>query len=141
MKVFIAGIMQGSRTDRQIDGQDYRVRITTALEQHVPNVQIIDPWRLNPNSVDYERERAKETFNFYTAKAAEADVLIAYLPTASMGTAIEMWTAFAADKYIVVVSPLVHNWVIQVTADELLPDLDSLITTIEGGRFCEAAAN
>ena len=135
MKVFLAGIMQGSRMDRQIDGQDYRVRITTALEQHVPDVQIIDPWRMNPNSVDYEGERAKETFKVYTAKAAEADVLIAYLPTASMGTAIEMWTAIAADKYIMVVSPLVHNWVIQVTADEVLPDLDSLISTIENGRF------
>jgi hypothetical protein len=135
MKVFIAGIMQGSRTDRQIDGQDYRVRIATALEQHVPDVQIIDPFQLNPDSVDYDGERSKETFLVNTAMAAEADVLIAYLPTASMGTAIEMWTAFSADKHIVVVSPLVHNWVIQVTADEVMLDLDSLISTIENGRF------
>lgn len=39
--------------------------------------------------------------------------------------------------YIVVVSPLAHNWVIQVTADEVLPDLDSLITTIEDGSFAK----
>ena len=135
MKVFIAGIMQGSRTDRQIDGQDYRDCITSALEQHVPDVQIIDPFQLNPDSVDYDGERSKKTFLVNTAMAAEADVLIAFLPTASMGTAIEMWTAFTADKYIVVVSPLVHNWVIRVTADEVLPDLDSLIATIENGRF------
>ena len=135
MKVFIAGIMQGSRTDRQIDGQDYRDCIASALEQHVPDVQIIDPFQLNPDSVDYDGERSKKTFLVNTAMAAEADVLIAFLPTASMGTAIEMWTAFTADKYIVVVSPLVHNWVIRVTADEVLPDLDSLIATIENGRF------
>lgn len=135
MKVFIAGIMQGSRTDRQIDGQDYRDCIASALEQHVPDVQIIDPFQLNPDSVDYDGERSKKTFLVNTAMAAEADVLIAFLPTASMGTAIEMWTAFTADKYIVVVSPLVHNWVIKVTADEILPDLDSLISTIENGRF------
>ena len=135
MKVFIAGVMQGSRKDRYIDGQDYRTRITEALEDNIPNVQIIDPFALNPDSVDYDDEKAVETFTVYTAKAAEADVLIAYLPTASMGTAIEMWTAFSADKYIVVVSPLVHNWVIKVTADEVLPDLDSLLAHIENGYF------
>jgi hypothetical protein len=135
MQVFIAGVMQGSRMDRQIDKQDYRQRISTALTEHVPGVQIFDPFELNPDSVDYDGEKAVETFIVNTAKAADADVLIAYLPAASMGTAIEMWTAFAADKYIVVVSPLEHNWVIKVTADELLPDLDSLISSIEDGRF------
>lgn len=135
MQVFIAGIMQGSRVDHLIDEQDYRQRIATALERHVPDVVIIDPWRLNPDSVSYDGDKARKTFKTYTAKAADADVLIAYLPTASMGTAIEMWTAFSADRYIIVVSPLVHNWVIKVTADEVLPDLDSLISVIEGGRF------
>ncbi len=31
MHVFIAGLMQGSRQDHLIDGQDYRERITAAL--------------------------------------------------------------------------------------------------------------
>ena len=141
MQVFIAGVMQGSRNDRLIDKQDYRQRIATALEKHVPDVVIIDPFQLNPDSVSYDGDKARETFKTNTAKAADADVLIAYLPTASMGTAIEMWTAFTADKYIVVVSPLVHNWVIQVTADDVLPDLDSLISAIEDGRFRERVAN
>ena len=140
MKVFIAGVMQGSRLDRQIDGQDYRTRITSALEKYVPNVQVFDPFELNQDSVNYDGERSKETFLVNTAKAAETDVLIAYLPTASMGTAIEMWTAFEAKKRIVVVSPLVHNWVIKVTADELLPDLDSLIARIKNGLFTEEAS-
>jgi hypothetical protein len=135
MQVFIAGVMQGSRNDRLINNQDYRQRIATALEKHVPDVEIVDPWRLNPDSVSYDGEKARKTFKTNTAKAADADVLIAYLPTASMGTAIEMWTAFSADRHIVVVSPLVHNWVIQVTAAEVLPDLDSLIAAIEDGRF------
>jgi hypothetical protein len=137
MQVFIAGVMQGSRTDHLIDEQDYRQRIASALEKHVPDVEIVDPWRLNPDSVNYDIDKARETFKSFTAKAADADVLIAYLPTASMGTAIEMWTAFGASKRIVVVSPLVHNWVIYVTADEVLPDLDSLIAAIEDGRFAK----
>jgi hypothetical protein len=136
MQVFIAGVMQGSRTDHLIDDQDYRHRIAAALTKHVPGVRIIDPFTLNPNSVEYDDERARETFSTYTAMAADVDVLIAYLPTASMGTAIEMWTAFSADRYIIAVSPLKHNWVINLTADEIVPDLDSLIATIENGRFC-----
>lgn len=136
MHVFIAGVMQGSRTDHLIDDQDYRHRIADALTRHVPGVRITDPFMLNPDSVDYDDDRARDTFRTYTALAADVDVLIAYLPTASMGTAIEMWTAFSADKYIIAVSPLKHNWVINVTADEILPDLDSLIAAIEAGRFC-----
>jgi hypothetical protein len=135
MQVFIAGVMQGSRNDRLIDKQDYRQRIAAALKKHVPDVEIFDPYLLNPDSVDYDGDRARETFKTNTAKAADADVMIAYLPTASMGTAIEMWTAFTANRHIVVVSPLVHNWVIQVTANELMPDLDSLISAIEDGSF------
>ena len=141
MKVFIAGIMQGSRTDRHIDGQDYRARITAALEANIPDVHIIDPFQLNPDSVNYQWERARETFLVNTAKAAEADVLIAYLPTASMGTAIEMWTAFEAKKRIVVVSPLEYNLAIKVTANELFSDLDALIANIEDGHFAANASN
>lgn len=141
MQVFIAGVMQGSRTDRLIDEQDYRQLIATALENHVPNVVIVDPFQLNPDSVDYDGDKASETFKTNTALAAEADLLIAYLPTASMGTAIEMWTAFRANRYIVVVSPLKHNWAIQVTADEVLPDLDSLISAIEDGRLYASVTN
>jgi hypothetical protein len=141
MRVFIAGVMQGSRTDHLIDDQDYRQRITEALTTHVPGVRIIDPFELNPDSVDYDGDKSRQTFLKNTAKAADVDVLIAYLPTASMGTAIEMWIAFGASKHIVVASPLKHNWVIQVTADQVLPDLDSLITTIENGGFARMFAH
>ena len=135
LSVFLAGIMQGSRRDHLIDDQDYRARITKALYDHVPGVHVVDPFDLDPNSVEYEHDRARQTFETNAALAAETDVLIAYLPHASMGTAIEMWTAYQAGKYIVAVTPLEHNWAVKVTANEILPDLESLLAEIEGGRF------
>lgn len=137
MHVFIAGVMQGSRLDEQIHEQDYRLRIMAALEQHLPDVHVTDPWALHPDSVTYDAEQARATFLKNTALAGEADLLIAYLPHASMGTAIELWTAFHNQTYIIAVTPLQHNWVVQITANEVLPDLDSLLAYIESGRLGE----
>jgi hypothetical protein len=70
-----------------------------------------------------------------TKVASQADLLIAYLPIPSMGTAMEMWEAFQAGTYIIAVSPLIHHWALRFTANEILPDLDSLIGEIENGRI------
>ncbi len=135
MHVFIAGIMQGSRQDNGIEGQSYRLRIADALRAQLPRVTITDPWQIHPASPDYDDAQASDTFLEMTAQAGEADVVIAYLPHASMGTAIEMWTAYHAGKPIVVVTPLVHNWVVRLCAAAVLPDLDSLLDYITSGRL------
>ncbi len=135
MHVFIAGVMQGARLDHQIDDQNYRVRIADALKDHIPDVQISDPWAINPGSVDYDAARARSVFLNMTTLAGEADLLIAYLPTVSMGTAMEMWQAFQSNAYIVAVTPHVHHWAIRFTADEVLPDLESLFEKIQDGHF------
>jgi hypothetical protein len=135
MHIFIAGVMQGNRTDHLIDAQDYRAQIAVALERHLPQATITDPYFSNPDSVEYSLEQARHTFHANTALAGQADLLIAYLPTASMGTAIEMWTAHLEGAYIIAVTPLAHNWVVRLTADEVLPDLPSLLEAIESGRL------
>lgn len=135
MHVFIAGVMQAERLDDQIVSQDYRTRITKALLAAIPGTVITDPFALNPDSVNYDNERARHTFLSMTKKAAEADLLIAYLPQVSMGTAMEMWEAFQAGAYIVAITPHVHHWAIRFTTDEILPDLDSLEEMIGNGRL------
>ncbi|MCP5098467.1 MAG: hypothetical protein GY943_23195 [Chloroflexi bacterium] len=135
MHVFIAGIMQAIREDRFIESQDYRVRLTQVLQAHVPNVEITDPWALNPNSVNYDDEQARHTFVTMTKRAADADVLLAYLPVASMGTAMEMWEAYHAGAFVVAVTPFKHHWAMKFTSDEIMPDLDTLVTAIENGRI------
>ena len=44
------------------------------------------------------------------------DLLIAYVPEASMGTAIEMWEAHQHARVVVTITPLSHNWVVQITS-------------------------
>lgn len=137
MRIFLAGIMQGTRLDNQIDSQLYRKQIAAALQTHVPEATIFDPWALNPNSVAYDDEKARHTFLSMTREAAKADMLIAYLPQPSMGTAMEMWEAFNAGLYIIAVTPLVHHWAVRFTANEILPDLDTLLADIENGRITQ----
>lgn len=135
MHIFIAGIMQANRNDKYIESQDYRVRITEALRTHVPDVHITDPFAANPSSVHYDDAQARHTFITNTKRAAEADILLAYVPLPSMGTAMEMWEASQAGAYVVTVTPYTHHWAMKFTSDEILPDLDSLIAAIENGRI------
>ncbi len=141
MHIFLAGVMQGARLDNQIHAQDYRVQITEALHNRFPEAQITDPWALNPNSVEYDEPLARQTFLSMTAKAGEADLLIAYLPTVSMGTAMEMWQAFQSNTYIVAITPHVHHWAIRFTANEVLPDLQSFLTLLENGHLEQVVPN
>lgn len=140
MHVFIAGVMQGSRQDDLIDSQNYRLRIIEALKAHFPHTKVTDPWALHPESVSYGLEETRATFFSNTALAGEADLLIAYLPHASMGTAIELWTAYHNQAYIVVVTPMAHNWVVRITADEIFADLESLLSHIESGGLAQNIA-
>jgi hypothetical protein len=133
VQVFIAGIMQGSRLDRFIDEQDYRRTIARAIQDHDASASIIDPNELHPHGVDYGDAEAKATLLEMFELAAQADLLVAYAPQASMGTAIEMWQAFRAHVPIVTVSPLGANWVVKHLSDVVLPDLSSFRSWVEDG--------
>lgn len=137
MHVFIAGVMQGARLDEQIHEQAYRLTIANCIREHVPEAKITDPWALNPESVTYDEQRARDTFLSMTNLAGKADVLIAYLPTVSMGTAMEMWEAYQSNTYIIAVTPHIHHWAIRFTANEIMPDLATLLEAIKHGRLRE----
>ncbi len=134
MKVFIAGIMQGSRLDRYIDDQDYRRVIADAVVAHRPGVEIVDPNELHPDGVDYGDELAKKTLLEMAELAGRCDLVVAYAPRASMGTALEMWQAFQAGVPLVTISPMAANWVVRHLSDVLLPDLDAFRAwLVDGG--------
>ena len=135
MKVFIAGIMQGSRMDRYIDAQDYRRIIAEALADHRTGVEVLDPNELHPNGVDYDDAMAKATLLEMANLASEADLLVAYLPKASMGTALEIWKAFEANVPVVTISPMAANWVIRHLSSVVLPDLDAFRGWVANGEF------
>ncbi len=133
MRVFIAGIMQGSRLDRFIDGQDYRHLIADTILQHHPNAEIMDPNELHPDGVDYDDALAKATLLEMADLAAKADLLVAYAPQASMGTAIEMWQAFQMGVPVVTISPMAANWVVKHLSEAVLPDLTSFEAWVARG--------
>ena len=135
MRVFIAGIMQGSRLDRYIDDQDYRRIISETLLARRADVEIIDPNELHPDGVDYDDELAKATLLEMAGLASKADLVVAYVPRASMGTALEMWNAFEANVPIITISPMAANWVIKHLSSVVLPDLDAFRRWVAGGGF------
>lgn len=141
MRVFIAGIMQGSRLDHYIGDQDYRRLITEAIQRQGPEVEIVDPNELHPNGVDYDDRLARQVLLDMADLAARCDLLVAYAPQASMGTAIEMWQAFQAGVPIVSISPMAANWVIRHLSDVLLPDLDAFRAWAADGGLGQLLSN
>ena len=138
MKVFIAGIMQGSRLDSNVEDQGYRERIAEAIRARVPDADILDPWALHPDSPTYDDERGKQVYLSLNDAAAQADVLVAYVPQASMGTSIEMWQAFKAKARVYTISPLAENWVVKFLSDRVFATLDEFIQFIERDGFLTA---
>jgi hypothetical protein len=135
MKWFIAGIMQGSLPSNDVHSQDYRERIKALLKRYAVGTDILCPWELFPDSVTYAAEKAKETLFAMMDEAARCDVLVAYLPEASMGTALEMWRAYQAGKMILSISPLTYNWVIQALSNRVFASLDDFEAFLASGAL------
>ena len=133
MHIFIAGIIQGSRTDGDIETQDYRREIAQIVRRHIPGVEVLDPVELHPNSVEYGPERAKQTLLELASLAGQADAVIAYVPSASMGTAIEMWNAHQHGKPVYTISPLAGNWVVEFLSERVFTSLETFAAFVAGG--------
>jgi nucleoside 2-deoxyribosyltransferase len=140
MRVFISGIMQGSRVDGKIDSQGYRHEIARMLRRHVPEVEVLDPFELHPDSVTYGPEQAKQTLLELIALAGQADVLVAYVPSASMGTAIEMWSAYRSSVPVYTICPLADNWVVRSLSERVFPDMAAFAAFVTSGGLSEAEA-
>lgn len=114
MKVFFGGIIQGSCQGSNITSQDYREKIKTVLNDKYPDFEIIDPFASHNNSIEYDDDQANETFFNYLNVVDTSDLMIAFLPQASMGTAIEMYRAYHCKVPVITISPMSTNWVIRL---------------------------
>ena len=124
MKIFIAGIMQGSKQGQGIHSQDYRRIIRDAVRISHPDAEIIDPFSLFPDSVTFDDGRAKQVLFELATRAEASDIVIAYLPSASMGTALEMIRAYDRSKAIITISPIEKNWFINALSARIFPSLE-----------------
>ena len=135
MRFFIAGIIQGSISELEIHSQEYRIRIREMLKKHFPGAGVFCPIEHHPNSLHYAFEKGQRTFFDLMARAGEADVLVAFLPEASMGTAIEMWEAFQHGRVVLAISPLKENWVVKFLTDAVVNSLEDLEDFITSGEL------
>ena len=71
---------------------------------------------------------------------SDIDVLVAFVPSASMGTAIEMWEAWRCGRIVLTISPLSHNWVVRFCSHAVYADVEVFAAELAAGRVRELIA-
>jgi hypothetical protein len=140
VRVFLAGIIQGSLVAARIHDQDWRGPITDAIRAARGDADIYCHYSRHPDSITYDLPEIRETFADGLARAAACDLLVAYLPSASMGTGVEMHVAAESGAAVVAVTPLAANWVVRVYADRILPDVEAFASFCADGGLDELLA-
>jgi hypothetical protein len=135
VRIFLAGIMQGSHLGAVMHYQGYRAHLRELLQQHLPGVEVYDPLADHQLSLDYSDEQGRDVFLFYNRLCSQVDVLIAFVPEASMGTAIEMWEAWRANRVVIAISPLTLNWTIKYCSHLVYSDLESFQAELANGAL------
>jgi hypothetical protein len=74
-------------------------------------------------------------FDGHVAMCREFDLVIAFVPEASMGTAIETWEACRHGRAVITITPLVHNWVVQLTSLAVYRDREAFEAALTGGEI------
>ena len=140
MRFFLAGIMQGSHLGAALHNQDYRCNLVRLLREHFPGAEVYDPLADHRSSLDYDDQQGSRVFFHHNLMCREVDVLVAFVPEASMGTAIEMWEAYQHGRTVLTISPLKHNWAIRFLSDRVYADVDEFTAAMADGRIGEAIA-
>lgn len=135
MKVFIAGVMQGNRKDDKIYSQDYRTIITQKLLSIEKETDVVDPDKTDPERLSYTHEQAADMFFRYSFMAGEVDLLVSYIPEASMGSAVEMWEAWKNKVPVVTISSMKLNWVVKLLSDKVYTSIEEFLEQFNREEF------
>ena len=135
MRVFQAGIMQGSHRGAILHAQDYRGHLKQLVLRHLPQSEVYDPLADHSDSVNYDEETGRSVFYRHNRMCGEVDVVLAFVPEASMGTAIEMWEAYRNGRAVIAISPLEHNWSVKYCSHAVYPDVRSFEAALTSGQI------
>jgi hypothetical protein len=135
MQFFLAGIMQGSLRISALHDQDYRSHITSLLLAQFPDSEVYDPLVNHGKSLGYSARTGREVFFHHNRMCREVDVLVAFVPEASMGTAIEMWEAHQNGAAVIAISPLKHNWAVKFLSHALYDNIEQFETAVNNGEL------
>ncbi len=131
-KIFLAGIIQGSSKDDSIHSQDYRREIISAVNGSFPNAVIFDPFEGHENSIEYDDELGKKTFLAAIDQIKNCDLMIAYLPHASLGTAIEIWECYKLGIPVWIITTMKANWVVRFCSEKVFENINTLGEYLRG---------
>ena len=138
MRFFLAGIMQGSHLGAVLHNQNYRERLKLLLLEQFPGAVVYDPLADHGQSLAYDDATGREVFYRHNRMCREVDVVIAFVPEASMGTAIEMWEAHEHGRAAVLtISPLTHNWAIKYCSHAVFADLEAFEDAVRSGKVSQ----
>jgi len=130
--------MQGSHVgEKVLHDQDYRTRLKQLLGEHLPDADVYDPLTDHGDSVNYDHETGRDVFFRHNQMCGEVDLVLAFVPEASMGTAVEMWEAFRNGRAVFAISPLAHNWSVKFCSHEIYPNLESFEGAVVSGQVRE----
>ncbi len=135
MRFFLAGIMQGSHRSTALHRQDYREQLAGLLRKYFPTAEIYDPLANHQDSLEYNEAQARTVFYGHNRLCREVDVVVAFVPEASMGTAIEMWEAFQHGRQVWTISRLTHNWAVRFCSHAIFADLEAFETALQTGEL------
>ena len=135
MKFFIAGIMQGSHTRMVLHDQDYRRHLKELVEENFPQAEVYDPQSNHSDSINYDDRTGRDVFFGHNKMCSEVDVLLAFVPEASMGTAVEMWEAYRHGAAVITISPMTLNWAVKFLSHELYADVERFEEDVRNGRL------
>ena len=144
---FLSGVMGGSGgggaslAGVAVESQDYRACMRAAILAADSTAVVIDPAEIvekrarelhppgTPESQFFTSDETIRTmFGECVSLAAKSDVVISYLPVASMGSACELHEARAAGRLVLVIAEgkMSGNWVVRSYADQVLDDIPAL---------------
>jgi len=132
--------MQGSLTEAALHGQEYRSHLKRLIEAHFPEAEVYDPLAEHAGSIDYDDALGREVFFGHNLMCREVDVLIAFVPEASMGTAIEMWEAYQHGAAVITISPMVHNWAVKFLSHAIYTDAHAFEAALKAGEVVRRVA-
>lgn len=135
MKIFLAGIIQGSLVEEDIHKQDWRDPIRELIDKYIPNAEIYCHFSQHPNSIEYSGDKIRETFDQGVQACIDADLVIAYLPSASMGTAIEIYEAYRNKTTVLTISKMFANWVVKLYSHAVVADFAELEEFLKAGKL------
>lgn len=137
MRFFLAGIMQGSLSHAALHSQDYRRHLRALIEAHFPHAEVYDPLQEHSGSLAYDEATGRQVFFRHNLMCREIDVLLAFVPEASMGTAIEMWEAYQHGAAVIAISPLKVNWAVKFLSHAIYESVELFEAALVRGEVAE----